>query len=355
MLNVANGTLDLKTRQLRPHRPEDLLTKLAPVRFDPEAVCPRWLAFLDRVLAGNEKVIGFLQRAVGSALTGDAEDQVIFILYGTGANGKSTFLKTIAALLGEYACWAAAETFLVKRSDGPRNDVARLRGARFVASTETEEGAKLAEALVKRLTGDVVTARFLYQEEFEYQPSYKIFLGVNHRPRITGTDHAIWRRIRLVPFTVTIPEEEWDSNLGDTLKTELSRILNWALAGCAAWQAEGLDTPEAVRTATQGYRAAEDVLAAFFEECAVIGPDRSVAAGRFYTAYSGWAKDAGEKPISKKAFGMALGERGFTARQVHARRMWLGVGLRTSDDGGSGGGRLPDETAPHPSRVPRVP
>jgi putative DNA primase/helicase len=332
LLNCENGTLDLRTSTLQPHNRTHLITKLVPVAYNPSARAPGSEAFLGRVMAEHQDLIAFLQRAVGSALTADASDQVIFILYGSGANGKSVFLKTVAGLLGDYACWTPAETFLPKQSDAIRNDLARLRGLRFVASTETDEGAKLAESTVKRITGDIVTARFLHQEFFDFTPTFKVFLGVNHRPTVRGSDHAIWRRIRLVPFTIRIPDDEQDPYLADALKVELPGILNWALVGCAAWQRAGLNTPEVVRTATQGYRADEDILAAYLEECGEIGEGRSTAAAALYTSYTTWAKAAGEPPMSKKALGTRLRERGFTARPTHAGRTWFGVGLRSTGE-----------------------
>ncbi len=329
LLNCENGTLDLRTGQLRPHDRADLITKVIPVAYDPAATCLTWETFLDRIMAENPNLIGFLQRTVGSALTGDASDQVIFILYGTGANGKSAFLKVVAALLGEYALWTPAETFLLWRAEAIRNDLARLRGVRFVASTETEEGAKLAEGIVKRTTGDTITARFLHQEYFDFPPTHKAFLAVNHRPTIKGTDHAIWRRIRLIPFIVTIPDEEQDPWLPDRLREELPGILNWALAGCREWQERGLNTPEEVRTATQGYRSDMDVLGAFVEECCTVGDTLSVTAKDLYKAYADWAKDAGERTMTKKSFGTRLGEKGFSRRRTNRGHTWYGVALRT--------------------------
>lgn len=205
-----------------------------------------------------------MQKAVGYSLTGSTEEQCLFILHGTGANGKSTFLNTISTMLGDYARQTPTDALLVKRGDGLSNDVARLHGARLVSAVEVEGGRRLAEAQVKQLTGgDLIAARFLYQEFFEFRPAFKLFLGVNHTPVIQGTDHGIWRRIHLVPFTVTIAKEDQDKRLGEKLRAERSGILRWAVEGGLAWQAEGLEPPLVVSMATEEYRAEMAILARF--------------------------------------------------------------------------------------------
>jgi putative DNA primase/helicase len=336
-LNVLNGTLDLRTGHLRNHHREDLLTKLAPVTYEPKAKCPTWLAFLDRVMAGDKDLVRFLQRAVGYSLTGSAREQCLFILYGTGANGKSTFLGTISQLLGEYASSTPTETLLVKTGGGGiPNDVARLKGARFVSAIEAEDGRRLAEALIKQMTGgDTMTARFLYGEFFEFLPEFKIFLAVNHKPLIRNTDHAIWRRIRLVPFTVTIPEAERDKDLPEKLRRELPGILTWAVQGCLDWQREGLGMPAAVQRATAEYRAEMDVLDQFLaERCEVAASPADtrrlrVKVSRLYAAYEEWCTAAGVRfPLARPALSTRLKERGLEIKKTGGEWFVIGLDLR---------------------------
>jgi putative DNA primase/helicase len=281
-------------------------------------------------MRGNQDLIEFLQRAVGYSLTGDVSEQCLFLLYGTGANGKSVFVKTAGRLLGEYATVTPFETLLVRRGEGPRDDIADLRGARFVSAIEAEEGQRLAESLVKALTGDDrIKARFLYSEFFSFEPSFKLWLAANHQPIIRGTDLAIWRRIRLVPFTVTIPEGEQNPHLAEGLVEELPGILNWALAGCLEWQRDGLHQPDEVRQATALYRQESDPLAEFLGECCVVEDGRKSRFGELFSAYQRWAEANSEKPLSNRAFADRLTERGFDSyRAPDGRsRMRIGIGL----------------------------
>jgi putative DNA primase/helicase len=234
ILNVENGTIDLKTGKLMPHRREDLITKLAQVTLDPYAKCPTWDGFLHKIMSGNKNIIDFLQRVIGYSLTGSTREQCLFILHGNGANGKSTFLKTISDMLGnDYVTNTPTQTLMVRRGESIPNDIAALKGARLVTAVEAEEGQKLAESLVKSMTGgDKMTARFMRGEFFSFEPEFKIFLATNHKPQISGTDKAIWRRIYLIPFEVTIPDKEKDPDFPDKLREELPGILNWAIEGC---------------------------------------------------------------------------------------------------------------------------
>jgi putative DNA primase/helicase len=329
LLNVQNGTLDLRTATLRPHRREDLITKLAPVVYDADAAAPTWAAFLDRIFDGNADLIAFIQRAIGYSLTANMREQAWFLLHGPGRNGKSTLLRTITDLLGDYATWTPTSTLLAKRGEHVENDLARLRGARMVAAVEAEGGRRLAEALVKQLTGgDAVTARFLYSEYFTFTPVFKLWFGTNHRPEIRGTDLAVWRRIRLVPFVVTIPEAEQDSELPDKLRAEFPGILRWAVEGCLAWQRDGLGWAEAVREATSEYRSSQDIIGEFLAECCVVEQDASVGATDLYRAYVAWCEQAKEHPESQRRFGDTLSERGFTSVRHRGTNRKTRVGVR---------------------------
>jgi P4 family phage/plasmid primase-like protien len=330
LLSCRNGVVDLRSGKLLPHDRANLCTKQATVEFNPEVKCPTWKAFLNRIMGGNIHLIRFLQRAVGYSLTGMNTEQVLFILYGTGANGKSTFVETVRSLLGDYAQQSEFETFLVRKNGGgPRNDIARLKGARFVSAVEGEQGCRLSESIIKQVTGgDKIAARFLYQEHFEFTPEFKLFLASNHKPRIVGTNEAIWRRIRLIPFAVTIPRNERDPQLLDKLRRELPGILAWAVRGCRKWQEKGLGEPTEVAEATSEYRLEEDFLAAFLADKCILDTTASVPAGSLYKAYESWCADNGEEAVPQKVFGGELGSRGFSPSKKHGRRCRKGLRLR---------------------------
>jgi putative DNA primase/helicase len=332
LLNTENGTVDLRTGQVREHRREDLITKLAPVEYDPSAMAPIWGAFLERVLPGDE-LRGFVQRAVGYSATGDTSEQCMFIHHGPGANGKSTFQETLSAALGDYAMRTPTETLLVRRSGGVPNDVARLKGARFVTASETEEGRRLAESLVKDLTGqDTISARFMWAEWFDFKPTHALHLSTNHKPEIRGTDAAIWRRLRLVPWAVTIPPAEQDKKLAGKLREELPGVLAWVVRGCSAWLKEGLRAPEEVQKATRAYRAEMDVLAAFLADCCVRDEDNEAFAGELWGAWKRWCEETGEQAGTQKRFGGQLAERGFLNHRDSrtGRKVWSGLSLRSN-------------------------
>jgi len=225
-------------------------------------------------------------------------------------------------------------TFLRQQGEGVRNDVARLVGARFVSAVEAEGGKPLAEAMVKQLTGgDTVTARFLFKEFFEFTPVFKLWLAANSRPTVRGTDNGIWRRIRLVPFTVTIPPAERDRDLGRKLASELPGILAWAVRGCLQWQADGLGVPADVEAATEAYRDAMDVLGGFITECCVVRPGAQVTSADLYSAYTAWCEGNGERPVTRRKMGLRLSERGFERRRGSGgRHTWTGVGLQAARD-----------------------
>ena len=335
LLNTESGTVDLRTGELRDHRREDLITKIAPVEYRSDAPAPAWEAFLERVLP-SEELRRFVQRACGYSATGDTSEQCMFINHGGGANGKSTFQEAIAAALGDYAMRAPTEMLLIKRSGGIPNDVARLKGARFVAASETEEGRRLAESLIKDLTGqDTLSARFLWGELFDFRPTHKLWLSTNHKPEIRGTDTAIWRRIRLIPWSVTIPPAEQNKKLPATLRHELPGILAWIVQGCLEWRRRGLQAPDEVRKATGEYRAEMDVLAGFLAECCTLDAEYWEYAKDLYESYKRWCDENGERPEPQRKFGGRLGERGFKRDRGGSRGagIWRGVRLTEEEKG----------------------
>lgn len=333
LLNCENGTLDLRTGVLREHRRDDLITKLAGTAYDPDADCPLWDDFLLDITEGNEELLAYLQRMAGLALTGDTSEQSFHLLWGTGANGKTTFTGALLALLGEYGMSTRIETLLLRRDNSIPNDVAALMGARLVVASEIPDGRRLNETLIKDVTGgDPITARELYREFFTFTPTFKLWLFGNHRPVIRGTDLGIWRRVRLVPFTVTISPEEQDAELPAKLRGELPGILNWAVEGCLAWQRDGLQPPALVQAATDDYRAEQDVLGAFLADATVQGAGVSVQAAELYAAYVQWCEENGEHAVSGTAFGRAMTERGFVKRKTMGRNVYEGVGLAIEDD-----------------------
>lgn len=329
LLNCQNGTVDLRAGNLRAHDRAELHMRITPVAYDPHATCPIWEAFLHRIMGGNEQVITFLQRAIGYSLTGVTREQVFFLLHGVGANGKSTFLETLAALLAGYAQQAQITTFLRKQHDeGIPNDLARMVGARFISAVEADEGVRLSESLIKQLTGgDRITVRFLHQEFFDFIPEAKYWFAMNHRPTIRGTDHAMWRRPLLIPFGVVIPDEEQDKGLKAKLQAELPGILAWAVQGCLDWQTHGLAIPEEVRAATSEYRAEMDTLAGFFEERCTLTKDAWVPSSDLYRAYREWSEEAGERYETEQMFGKKLTERGLTREKRSGKRCWFGITL----------------------------
>ena len=331
-LNCSNGTINLKTGELKAHDRTDLHTKLVPLIYDPQATCPLWEAFLNRIMAGQQDLIDFLQKAVGYSLTGSTAEQCLFILHGSGANGKSVFQNTVLSLLGEYGQQTPTETLMVKKQSGINNDVARLRGSRFISASEGEQNQRLAESLIKQLTGgDTITARFLHGEFFEFQPKFKIFLATNHKPVIKGTDNGIWRRMRLIPFSVVIPEAEQDRDLSQKLRAELPGILRWAVEGCLKWQREGLTPPEQVAQASAEYRSEMDSLQAFIDDQLALDADNKVSSERLYGKFRDWCEANGERTMTQRSLGMQLKEKGFESRRSGSdgSTFWHGIALKT--------------------------
>lgn len=312
LLNVRNGIVDLGDGSLHPHDRNALLTKMAGTEYHPDAECKTWMRFLREITDGREDLIRFLQLAAGYTLTADTSEQCVIIAHGSGANGKSTFLETIAAVMGDYAKRTSFDTFTVRKHQGPREDLAYLVGARLVLSGEPNMTDLLDEGMIKLLTGgEQIMCRRLYGTHFEYKPTYKIWIGCNHRPNIRGTDQGIWRRIRLVPFDVTFPPERQDKNLQAKLLQEAPGILRWMVAGCTEWLWNGLETPVEVTNATRDYREDLDPLGDFIAARCDINPTFSVTSGALYRAYLEWCEAENVTPVSQKRVTLYLQERGF--------------------------------------------
>ena len=333
LLNTPDGTIDLRTGELTPHRRADYHTKITSVA--PGDSYPGWLEFLDRIMGGDAELIKYLQRLVGYALTGSTREHALFFGHGTGANGKGVFINTVAGILGSYAVTAPMETFIASNTDRHPTDLAGLRGARLVTSQETEQGRRWAEAKIKTLTGgDRVSARFMRQDFFEFTPLFKLLIAGNHKPGLRGVDEAIRRRLHLIPFVVTIPEAERDKDLPEKLKAEWPGILRWAIDGCLEWQRVGLDPPTAVRQATEAYLAAEDAFAQWLDERCCYDPIYSERSGALFANFKAWAEAAGEYVGSHKRFSQNLEDRGFIRdRDEAGQRIFRGLALRPAEWG----------------------
>lgn len=334
LLTCANGVLDLRSGELRPGAQADMLTLSTGVAYAVGERCDRWLSFLQEVFNGDDDLIAFIQRAIGYTLTGLTDEQCLFLCYGNGANGKSVFLSTLRRVLGEYAVNTAFSTFIEDRHDGrgPAPDLVALRAARCVTASEVNEARRLDEGRIKSLTGgDVITARQIFvPKPMTFTPAFKLWLAANHKPVIRGTDEAIWRRVRLIPFLAHFGPGQADPRLTDKLAAEAPGILGWAVSGCLAWQRDGLGEPEAVKTATDSYRAESDVLATFLDERTATDATATVRAGTLYAAYKGWCESNGEKPMTGTAFGRRLTERGFD--KMKDRGGWEYIGLSLASE-----------------------
>jgi putative DNA primase/helicase len=312
------------------------------VNYNPKAECPLWLKFLEQIQPDRE-MRDFLQRIAGYCLTGSTREQAFFIFYGTGNNGKSTFMNLLRHVLSSYAMNSPVSTFLAKRdgADGANAspDLARLPGARLVSAAEPPEGARLDEAKVKEMaSGEPMTVRHLNQGFFEFRPVFKAIISTNHRPVIRGTDRGIWRRIRLVPFTVAIPDEKIDRNLEAKLVEEAEGILQWMLSGAEDWIAGGLRPPEAAIAAVESYRADEDPVGEFLKARCEVCPETinpstnrpfEVSAKRLRDAYLEWCKEEGLDPLGGKTFGSKLTGRGIQRRKSDGHTIYVGLHINS--------------------------
>ena len=330
LLNVENGTIDLRKGELRPHDRADLITKMCPVVYDSDAECPTFDKFINDIFAGDASMIAFSQRGLGSSLSAYIREHALHILYGTGANGKSTLVNCMTGLLSSYAKTAPPKLLVRRDMETHPTELADLHGVRFMATVETAEGGRLDEERVKQLTGgDRIKGRFMRRDFFEFLPTHKLFLATNHRPDVRGQDHAIWRRIFLWPFVRVIPDEQQDHDLPAKLRAEWPGILRWLVDGCIAWQRSGLTAPASVRTATQEYKAESDMIGHFLDECCELGDDFKVAGGEFYWVYRTWTIENGGKPFGNPTFSKRVRERpGITRPDDTAYRVYRGVRLQ---------------------------
>lgn len=330
LLAVRNGVIDVRAGTLRPGRPEDRISFHSSIDYNPAATCPRWLRFLEEVFDGNADLVDFVHRAAGYSISGDTREQVLFVCYGTGSNGKGILLNTLRKALGDLAHNMPFTTLEQHDRGGIPNDLAALVGRHFVTASETNVSARLNEARVKALTGcDPISARFLHCEWFTFQPVAKFWLAVNHRPRVSDDSFGFWRRVRIIPFLRQFTGKAADLRLDDKLSAEMPGILAWLVRGCLAWQDRGLDPPECVRVATDEYRQDSDLLADFITERCITEPYRSATGSDLFKAYRQWAEGHGfrEKEIlGKNEFGRRMAEK-FTKRRLTSGVFYEGVGL----------------------------
>ena len=333
LLNTPGGVVDLRTGRMRAHDRADRMTKITTAT--PGGDCPTWRRFLAEVTGGDADLQAYLQRVSGYCLTGSTQEHALFFLYGTGANGKSVFVNTLATILGDYAASAPMDTFMETRSDRHPTDMAGLRGARFVSSIETEQGRRWNESKVKAITGgDKVSARFMRQDFFEYTPQFKLVIAGNHKPAIRNVDEAMKRRLHLIPFTVTIPPERRDAGLTDKLLAERDGILAWAVQGCLAWQREGLRPPASVVSATAEYFDEEDAVGDFLDEEAQRHPQARVAVADVFQRWQDWAGRRGEYVGTSRWLAQQLANRGFERTRIHGGvKALAGLSLKPKDSG----------------------
>lgn len=310
-LNVKNGIVDLKTGKLRPHDRRLKMSLLADVEYIEGAECPLWLKFLDEITEHDKELQLYIQRMVGYFLTGSTAEQCLFFLYGAGSNGKSTFVNMISSLFGDYTKNAQSDTIMrVDRgnSSSARSDIARLKSVRLVTTSEPSGGCVLDEALVKTMTGeDVITARRLYREEFQFRPEFKIVMATNVKPIIKHSDHGIWRRVRMLPFVAQISSEKKDIHLAEKLHEEKAGIFQWALHGAVEWYQKGMPDCKRVNAANEEYRREMDRTKQFVDDCIVVTSGSSIPSGKLYAVYKVWCAERGERyPASQSKFSMDL-------------------------------------------------
>lgn len=329
LLNTPGGIVDLRTGKITECDPQKYMTMAVKCAPAETANCPRWEQFLQEIFCGDGDLVRFIQKAIGYSLTGSTAEQCVFFLLGSGSNGKSTFVEILRHMFDSYATNVQAESIMMRGKSGgsASSDIARLAGARFVTSAEPSEGMRINEGLLKQISGeDVVTARKLYGNEFDFTPHFKLWMSTNHKPIIRGTDDGIWRRIRIIPFDARFDDSKKDRTLKYKLVKELPGILRWAIDGCLLWQSEGLVMPRAVQQATDAYRAEMDVVSAFLDACCVTGRQYEENSSRLYAAYCSWAGANNEYVMSNTKFGIELSKRFRKVRKSNGR-FYMGVSV----------------------------
>jgi putative DNA primase/helicase len=337
-LGVRNGVLDLKTGELRAGRQDDRIAKHTPVRFDSKALCPRWVKFMGEIFDSNLELVRWIQMATGYSLTGDTSEQVLFMLYGQGANGKSTFLNVLRTVVGDYGYNTSFSTLERSGRSSVPHDVAALVGRRLITASETNENERLNEARIKALTGgDTMTARRLYCDEFLFRPVGKFFLAVNHKPVVSDDSEGFWRRVRLIPFVRQFKNDQADKRLEEKLLEEAPGILNWMVQGCLLWQEQGqLGTPPAVKEATETYQREMDHVQDFLDDCCILQMDAETPASALWQSYTEWCSENHSRALSRNELAGRLKARGpdNSRRGAGGRKVWSGIGL-ISDNGNS--------------------
>ena len=344
LLNCPNGTVDLMTGVLRPHSRADLITKSTLVPVDMEADCPWWKKVLLEIFAGDQSMVDYMQRALGYSMTGTVGEHCLFIPHGAGRNGKNTITDTALAVAGDYSRTTDPKHFMSGKDEHPVA-IADLVGRRFVQTDEVEDGARLAEALVKRVTGNaILNARFMRQNPFEFPVQFKLWMPCNHKPDIKGLDEGIWSRVRLIPFDVYFPPEKRIKDLSRKLvEAEGPAILGWLVKGCLEWQRIGLAEPKKVLDGTKAYRNEQDLISAFVHDQCVdhkdsaVGDKAKVLTGVLYERYVAWCKDAGEKTVlTSRKFGSEMERRGFKLVESNSKSYRTRIALRSGDASPSG-------------------
>jgi putative DNA primase/helicase len=342
LFNVENGTIDLQSGEFYKHRRRDYITKISHIVYDRKAQCPQWEQFLDEVLAGDTALTGFLKRAIGYSMTGDVREHSLFFCYGQGRNGKSTFFEVIRELMADYAVQSDFSSFQSTRNEGPRHDLARMRGARFVSAIEARGDRSFDETVLKQMTGgDTVTARHLYESSFEFKPQFKLWLAANHLPLVREQTEAFWSRIMMIPFTVIIPAHKRKKNLSKQLVRELPGILNWALRGCREWRRNGLMAPDTVHRAIEDYREEYDLVREFFLANCTVDPKQWTSRVALYQSFTDWWSDTrGRNALSQVAFNRMISERAeIKPRKKGGMRGWKGIAIKDVQAGYRRNGR----------------